>query len=121
MSDFFDKLKKGAKETGEKASILAKMGGLKAQIANLGAQKNGKAGELGKKVYSMFIEGTLPADILALLKTELDAVVAVDKEIEKANLDIANLNEDLKKVGATDSEIKEAETQAENKSEEPKS
>jgi len=120
MSDFFDKLKKGAKETGEKASILAKIGGLKAQITNLGVKKNGKLGDLGRKVYTLFTEGKLPDEMLALLKTELDDTVGVDKEVEKLNADIAKLNGDLKKVGVTDQEIQATTAPEEPKPEEPK-
>ena len=120
MSDFFDKLKKGAKETGEKASILAKIGGLKAQITNLGVKKNGKLGDLGRKVYTLFTEGKLPDEMLALLKTELDDAVGVDKEVEKLNADIAKLNDDLKKVGVTDQEIQATTAPEAPKPEEPK-
>jgi predicted transcriptional regulator len=120
MSDFFDKLKKGAKETGEKASILAKIGGLKAQITNLGVKKNSKLGDLGRKVYTLFTEGKLPDEMLALLKTELDDAVGVDKEVEKLNADIAKLNDDLKKVGVTDQEIQATTAPEAPKPEEPK-
>lgn len=120
MSDFFDKLKKGAKETGEKASILAKIGGIKTQIVNLNSKKRGKFEDLGKKVYSLLGEGKLSADVQETLKVEIDAIAEVDKEIEKNNSDIENLNEDLKKVGATDKDIQEAKAPEEPKPEEPK-
>ncbi|MGC8721933.1 MAG: hypothetical protein ACP5SB_05065 [Caldisericaceae bacterium] len=120
MSDFFDKLKKGAKETGERASILAKIGGIKTQISSIGIKKNGKLGDLGRKVYALFTEGKLPDEITAVLKAELDEIVGLDKEVEKLNEETAKLNEDLKKVGAAEQETEPPSQPEEPKQEEPK-
>jgi len=127
MADFFDKIKKGAKETAEKAGILTKIAGLKTQIANINLKKDGLFKELGKALFKELQEGTFKGELSDTLKKIVDEINGYDAEIAKLNENIAKLNEDLKKVGASVEEIKEAapvETvepkQAEEKKEENK-
>lgn len=108
MADFFDKLKKGAKEATEKAAILAKIGGLKTQIANINLKKEGLFKELGKTFFNELKTGTFKEELPDNLKKVVSDIDTLDSEIAKLNGEIAKLNEDLKKVGATEEEIKEA-------------
>ncbi|MFU2158701.1 MAG: hypothetical protein ACP5H0_07680 [Caldisericum sp.] len=108
MEDFFDKLKKGAKEATEKAGILAKIAGLKTQIVNNNLKKDGLFKELGKVFFSELKAGTFKEELKESLKKIVDEIEALDSEIARVNEEIAKLNEDLKKVGATEEEMKEA-------------
>ncbi|BAL81647.1 hypothetical protein [Caldisericum exile] len=108
MADFFDKLKKGAKEATEKAGILAKITGLKAQIGNINLKKDGLFKELGKVFFNEVKAGTFKEELKESLKKVVDEIDALDSEIAKLNGEIAKLNEDLKKVSEKDAEIKEA-------------
>jgi|GEM_PF-1873628 len=108
MSDFFDKLKKGAKEATEKAGILAKIAGLKTQIANINLKKDGLFKELGKAFFNEVKDGTFKGELSDNLKKIIDEINSLDAEIEKLNGEITKLNEDLKKVGATEEGLKEA-------------
>ncbi len=116
MADFFDKLKKGAKETAEKATILAKIGGLKTQIANINLKKKGVFEDLGRAFFEEVKKGNfqeLPENIKAII----DSINALDEEIKKLEGEIEKLNEDLKKVGETPEEVTVEEKPEENKEE----
>jgi len=108
MADFFERLKKGAKEAGEKAVILGKIGGLKTQIANINLKKEGAFKELGKTIFTHVKNGEIQVEFPQDVKEAIDSITSLETEIAKLNEEIAKLNEELKKVGATEEEVKKA-------------
>lgn len=108
MADFFERLKKGAKEAGEKAVIIGKIGGLKTQIANINLKKEGAFKELGKAIFTHIKNGEIQIEFPQDVKEVIDNITSLETEIAKLNEEIAKLNEELKKVGATEEEVKKA-------------
>lgn len=108
MADFFERLKKGAKEAGEKAVILGKIGGIKTQITNINLKKEGVFKELGKALFTHVKNGEIQIEFPQDVKEVIENITSLETEVAKLNEEIAKLNEELKKVGATEEEVKKA-------------
>lgn len=109
MDSFWDKVKKGAKETGEKAAILAKIGKLQAEIAGINSSKSGKFAELGKATYAMFKDGKLPEELKAELTKLISPIEEAEKSIEDKEKEIAELRKQMQEVKKEVEEAKPAE------------
>lgn len=119
MDSFWDKVKKGAQEAGEKAGILAKIGKLQAEIAGINTSKSGKLTELGKQLYSLYKEGKLVEEVKESLLNFIKPIEEAEKTIEQKEKEILELK---KQMGESKEEApKEAkEEKIEEKPEPPK-
>lgn len=117
MDSFWDKVKKGAQEAGEKASILAKIGKLQAEITGINASKSGKIGDLGKKIYSLYKEGKLSDELKELLKDVITPIEEAEKTIEQKETEIAELKKKMSEEEKTEKEPPKEENTSEEKKE----
>jgi len=83
MTGFWDKLKKGAQEAGEKAAQLGKITKIKAEIASLNSSKKGKLVNLGSKIYSLYKEDKLQGDVKSEIQELLKPIEDIEKEISE--------------------------------------
>ncbi len=95
MDSFWDKVKKGAQEAGEKAGILAKIGKLQAEIAGINTSKSGKLTELGKQLYSLYKEGKLGEEVKQSLLDFLKPIEEAEKTIEQKEKEILELKKQM--------------------------
>ncbi len=110
MAGFWDKLKKGAQEAGEKAAQLAKIAKIQAEITGLGTTRKEKIVSLGEKVYTLYKEGKLGDAV----QDEIKEFIAGIEEIEKKIADKKKEIEDIKK------EMNEKKEEAKVEEEKPK-
>ncbi len=116
MAGFWDKLKKGAQEAGEKAAQLAKIAKIQAEITGLGTTRKEKIVSLGEKVYTLYKEGKLGDAV----QDEIKEFIAGIEEIEKKIADKKKEIEDIKKEMSEKKEEVKAEEEKPNVAEEKK-
>lgn len=95
MDSFWDKVKKGAQEAGEKAGILAKIGKLQAEIAGINTSKSGKLTELGKQIYSLYKEGKLGEEVKESLSNFLKPIEEAEQTIAQKEKEILELKKQM--------------------------
>ncbi|HEY9790766.1 MAG TPA: hypothetical protein V6D22_10230 [Candidatus Obscuribacterales bacterium] len=113
MDSLFGKLTKGAKDTGAKVSLAAKIAKLNVEIATQKSEKDRHIKNIGVKVYAIFaknkqLDGKLIQEEIA---SELNMIERIDKHIEELQEDIARLQADFKNVEGSvvdASEVKES-------------
>ncbi len=121
MDSFWDKVKKGAQEAGEKASILAKITKLQAEIAGNNTSKSSKMGDLGRKVYSLVKEGKVPDELKALLMDAISPIEEIEKNIAQKEAEIAELKKQMSEEKEAPKESpKEEKTEEKPSEEKPK-
>jgi len=119
MDSFWDKVKKGAQEAGEKASILAKITKLQAEIAGNNTSKSSKIGDLGRKVYSLVKEGKVPDELKSLLMDAISPIEEIEKNIAQKEAEIAELKKQMSEEKQTP-EVTHKEEKTEEKPSEEK-
>ena len=110
MDSFFGKLQKGAKDTGTKMSLAAKIAKLNVEIATQRSEKDRHIKNIGVKVYAIFaknkqLDGNLIQEEIA---SELNMIERIDKHIEELHEEINRLQADFKNVHGADSSVVDA-------------
>ncbi len=121
MAGFWDKVKKGAQEAGEKAAQLAKITKIQTEITGLGSSRKEKILQLGEKVYKLYKEGKLGETAQEELKEFIAGTEDIEKKINDKKKEIEKIKEDANaKKEKMEKETKETEEKAKEKSEEIK-
>ena len=114
MTGFWDKVKKGAQEAGEKAAQLAKIAKIQTEITGLGSSRKEKLITLGEKTYTLYKEGKLGSEIQDEIKEFLASIEEIEKKID-------DKKKEIEKIKAEMNEKKEeTKEKVEEKIEEPK-
>lgn len=91
-----------AQKLGKETSKLARIAGLKADIFKLQNDKRNKLEELGERLLSLYKEDKLSLENVEALKTLMDSILGIEKEIELKNSEIKKIQEEEK---ITDEEV----------------
>jgi chromosome segregation ATPase len=122
MAGFWDKVKKGAQEAGEKAAQLAKIAKIQTEITGLGSSRKEKLIALGEKTYALYKDGKLSSNVQDEIKEFLAAIEEIEKKIDDKKKEIekikAEMNEKKEDVEETEKEtVSEAKKGAEETNE----
>ncbi len=111
MAGFWDKVKKGAQEAGEKAAKLAKIAKIQAEVTGLGSSRKEKILSLGEKAYNLYKSGKLGGEAQEELKTFIAAIEEIEKKVADKKKEIekikAEMNEKKEVVVEEAKEVKE--------------
>ncbi len=107
MAGFWDKVKKGAQDAGEKAAQLAKIAKIQTEITGLGSSRKEKVLSLGEKLYGLYKEGKLGEAVQDELKETIASLESVERKIN-------DKKDEIEKIKAEANEKKEK-TKAEAK------
>ena len=111
MARFWDKVKKGAQEAGEKAAQLAKIAKIQTEVTGLGSSRKEKILSLGEKAYNLYKSGKLGDEAQEELKTFIAAIEDVEKKVADKKKQIekikAEMNEKKEEVKEETEEVKE--------------
>jgi len=114
MAGFWDKVKKGAQEAGEKAAQLAKIAKIQAEITSLSTSRKSNFTSLGSKVYSLYKEGKLGEGVDTTIQELARKIDEIEKEILEKQEQIDEIKKGMSKE--TEEEKEEAKEAEEVKS-----
>ncbi len=119
MDGFWDKVKKGAQEAGEKATQLAKLAKIQAEITSLSSSRKGRFVDLGSKVYSLYKEEKLGEGVDAAVQELVKKIEKIEKEILEKQEQISEIKKAMnkkpievkEKAGEAKAEVSEKKTE----------